>query len=339
MSADNVVSVRWRRIIHTRDVAVMRAVLCARYDKDFSLAPGRRRDRHIDLRADGVDLPNMFVHHLHFATGITLDTSRSDDHYVICFPLRGGARTTLGEHDVGCDPQRAVIFCRPGTPGSWLRTEAPIAALNLSISRSAVTRQLGALLGEPVEVAPEFAPAMDLTQGHGRNLARYLLLALADIRQANPVPWSPIMIGGFEDFIIAKLLSSHPHDFSKALHKTAKPIAPRDVRRAIDYMEARLGSPIAIADIAEASGIAGRTLFKHFRDFHGVSPMQYLRNSRFEKVREALGRADPEQSVTEIAMNWGFTHMGRFSVEYRQRFGESPSESLRRVRAPRRVGE
>jgi transcriptional regulator GlxA family with amidase domain len=70
-----------------------------------------------------------------------------------------------------------------------------------------------------------------------------------------------------------------------------------------------------------------------------MSPMQYLRNSRFGKVRAALLRADPEESVTEIAMNWGFTHMGRFAVEYRQRFGESPSESLRRVRAPKRVGE
>jgi transcriptional regulator GlxA family with amidase domain len=104
-------------------------------------------------------------------------------------------------------------------------------------------------------------------------------------------------------------------------------------------MEARLGTPIAIADVAQASGIAGRTLFKHFRDFHGMSPMQYLRNSRFQKVRAALLRADPEQSVTEIAMNWGFAHMGRFAVEYRQRFGESPSESLRRVRAPGRIRE
>jgi len=34
--------------------------------------------------------------------------------------------------------------------------------------------------------------------------------------------------------------------------------------------------------------------------------------------------------VTEIATQWGFTHMGRFSIEYRLRFGESPSETLSR---------
>ena len=47
-------------------------------------------------------------------------------------------------------------------------------------------------------------------------------------------------------------------------------------------------------------------------------------------------RAEPKESVTEIAMTWGFSHMGRFSVEYRRRFGEIPSDSLRRRRVPAR---
>ena len=35
-----------------------------------------------------------------------------------------------------------------------------------------------------------------------------------------------------------------------------------------------------------------------------------------------------EESVTDIALRCGFTHLGRFSVAYRTRFGESPSETL-----------
>ena len=71
---------------------------------------------------------------------------------------------------------------------------------------------------------------------------------------------------------------------------------------------------------------------KHFRDSKGVSPMRYLCDARFEKVREALARAQPGDSVTTIAMSWGFSHLGRFSVEYRRRFGESPSDTLKRRR-------
>jgi AraC-like DNA-binding protein len=43
-------------------------------------------------------------------------------------------------------------------------------------------------------------------------------------------------------------------------------------------------------------------------------------------------KAQPGENVTVLAMGFGFTHMGRFAVEYRQRFGESPSETLRRQR-------
>ena len=108
-----------------------------------------------------------------------------------------------------------------------------------------------------------------------------------------------------------------------------RPIAPRDVKRAIDYMEAHLDAAITLGSIVEASGVAGRTLLKHFRDTKGVSPMRYLTNARFERVRDALSRDQRGESVTTIAMSWGFSHMGRFSVEYRRRFGESPSDTLR----------
>jgi AraC-like DNA-binding protein len=55
--------------------------------------------------------------------------------------------------------------------------------------------------------------------------------------------------------------------------------------------------------------------------------MRYMRNARLGRVREALLRSDAAGTVTEIAMMWGFRHLGRFSVEYKRHFGESPSET------------
>ena len=140
--------------------------------------------------------------------------------------------------------------------------------------------------------------------------------------------WNAITIGLFEQFIMCRLLLSHPNNYTELLRRRERSITPGDLRRAIDYMEANLAAPITIADIAEASGIAGRTLFQYFRDFRGTSPMRYLRDARFEKVRDALKRAQSEEGVAELAMKWGFSHLGRFAVEYRKRFGESPSKTL-----------
>jgi transcriptional regulator GlxA family with amidase domain len=133
-----------------------------------------------------------------------------------------------------------------------------------------------------------------------------------------------------QQFIFTALLVSHPHNYSAALQRLERPIAPRDVKRAIDYIHAHVDAPITLADIVQASGVPGRTLFKHFNDCRGQSPMRYLRNVRLDNARETLRRADSGARVTEIATQWGFTHMGRFSVEYRLRFGESPSETLSR---------
>src|SRR5215831_2858860 len=109
-------------------------------------------------------------------------------------------------------------------------------------------------------------------------------------------------------------------------------VASGDVKRAINYMEANLTSPIGLAEITAAAGVPSRTLLEHFKRYRGVSPIGYLRGARFARVREALRYAEPEENVTGIAMSLGFTHMGRFSLEYRKRFGESPSETLEQRR-------
>jgi transcriptional regulator GlxA family with amidase domain len=103
-----------------------------------------------------------------------------------------------------------------------------------------------------------------------------------------------------------------------------------DVKRAAQFIGTHLDDTMTIGDVAAAAGVAHRTLYKHFHDERGISPMRYARDCRFAQVREALLRAGPQDCVTTIAVQWGFCHLGRFSVEYRKRYGESPSETLRR---------
>ena len=109
-------------------------------------------------------------------------------------------------------------------------------------------------------------------------------------------------------------------------------VDPGNVKRAVDFVEAHLQSAITLADITRAAGVPGRTLLQHFRDHRGTSPMRYLRDARLMRVREALQSAEPGERVTDIAMRWGFYHLGRFAIEYRKRFGEAPSETQGRRR-------
>lgn len=54
--------------------------------------------------------------------------------------------------------------------------------------------------------------------------------------------------------------------------------------------------------------------------------MAYLKDLRLEKAHQEL-RNSEYQSVTDIAYKWNFTHLGRFSQEYKRRYGELPSST------------
>jgi AraC family transcriptional regulator, ethanolamine operon transcriptional activator len=102
----------------------------------------------------------------------------------------------------------------------------------------------------------------------------------------------------------------------------------RVVRRAEDTIADRLEAPIYVTDLCEAAGVSERTLRNAFQSVYGMSPIRFLQLRRLHQVRRAL-RSETAGSVTEAALRYGFGNLGRFAVEYRQLFGESPSLTRR----------
>jgi transcriptional regulator GlxA family with amidase domain len=94
-------------------------------------------------------------------------------------------------------------------------------------------------------------------------------------------------------------------------------------------IRAHADTPITIGALADAAGVSARTLFEGFRRFRGTTPMAQLKAVRLVRAYEEL-RMSPDESVTDVSVKWGFVHLGRFARAYRRRFGELPSETLRR---------
>jgi AraC-like DNA-binding protein len=282
----------------------------------------------LDVCINAVILSNCVLGYDHFGVPVEIETRPLYDDYTLMLPVRGHVELVTGRDSIICDPRRAGVLSP--SRDHLFRSQTDSAKVHLRLTGSALHQQLIALLGEPLGEPLELSPQISLTEGCGRKIAGFVRLALADFRQADSLSWSPATVSSFEQFIMTELLLSHAHNYAGALRRLERPIPPRDVRRAIEYMRAHLQSPITLAEIVEVSGIPGRTLFKHFKDCLGISPMRYPRVTRLDQVRKALLEAEPKESVATIAMRWGFDHMGRFSGEYRSRFGESASKTLRR---------
>jgi AraC-like DNA-binding protein len=96
--------------------------------------------------------------------------------------------------------------------------------------------------------------------------------------------------------------------------------------------EAHTDGPVDLADISRRAGISDRTLRLACQEHLAVSPLQYVFLRRMRSARRALLQADPDiLYVTDIATDHGFWELGRFAVNYREMFGESPSATLRRA--------
>jgi AraC-like DNA-binding protein len=102
------------------------------------------------------------------------------------------------------------------------------------------------------------------------------------------------------------------------------------MRRLEEVLEANPDRTLYMAEICAAAGASDRTLRACCREHLGMSPMRYLWLRRMHLARRYLRIADPvATTVTEVATNYGFWELGRFSVAYRSLFGESPSAALR----------
>jgi len=88
--------------------------------------------------------------------------------------------------------------------------------------------------------------------------------------------------------------------------------------------------------LSRATSLNPRSLQRIFRSEYGLSPQEWLRVERLNRVRQDLLNSSHCNSVTDVAVRWGFFHLGRFSNYYRELFGELPVETLSRRVTPMR---
>ena len=103
----------------------------------------------------------------------------------------------------------------------------------------------------------------------------------------------------------------------------------RVARNAQEFIEANFHQPVHLENLCRETGVGIRTLQRCFREYFDLSVTDYIKTVRLDAAYRELKAANGEgNTVTKIALQNGFTHLGRFSVAYHVRFGEMPSETL-----------
>lgn len=320
----------WRyRVAHSQD-----------QDEFKSLVAGVFRDHELEVRRSSgahaaelnhCPLGDISINYIAYGAEAEVDPGSLNDFYLIHVPLKGTSIVEVGGEIVHATPEQAVL-CSPSKRVRFQWSD-DCGVLAIRIERAAVERQMTALIGAPAMRSPNFDPRLPFdAQSSWRNLANFMCAELGSDRHMFTPPVARAALG---QMLITSLLTQHGHDMRQLVDRPSVTAAPRHVRKAEEYMSARLAQPLTMAEIVAAVGVSERTLFEGFRRFRNTSPMAWLKARRMEKAREALACGDANASVTEIAMEWGFFHLGNFSAAYRDAYGERPSETLRKAQERR----
>lgn len=276
----------------------------------------------------GITDPQYTIGFLRNAIGVRMDGRHLGGSYFVNIGVSGTVLSERGTERLMNCPDLVAVF-NPGDTHLLLPDSDGAETLGIRLDHALVTRELAMLLGREPDGPVMFDFALDLSQPKTAGLRPAIESLLAQLDNDHEVLQHPAVRLNQVRTFATTLLLAHQHSFSDELRHGHSPLRPRNLRAALAYIEAHLAEPMTLGDMAQAAGCSARTLNATFHEHLCVSPMTRVRQLRLERVRAELLHGG--RSVTEVAYRWGFTHLGRFSGAYHKRFGELPSETLRRA--------
>ena len=288
-------------------------------------------NRHsgMSFRHNRADLGGMSLNALSYGSEVTIHAPSPSDSYLVKFTLRGASEVRQGR-DSFTTAAGSVCVLNP-TRGLVDHMSDDFAMLILQIEgpvlRLALAEDLGITARQPLE----FLPAQRPLEGAIGSFARLVRTLCEDFDAGTTALNRPQVRAPLVRTLTNLVLTELPHNYSALLPRADAAPAPRCVRAVEDYIDAHLHETVSLDDLLAVAGASARTLQTGFLRYRGTTPMRYLRDRRLDRARAAI-RRQPGAHITDIAAECGFTHLGRFAEQYRERFGESPSQTQRSSR-------
>ncbi|MDX7998033.1 AraC family transcriptional regulator [Xenorhabdus sp. Reich] len=279
----------------------------------------------LDARMHYIPLGDLSMSRLRYGANVEINPGELESFFLVQMPLSGYAYIESGGQHIDSTPDMASVLSP--NQHTAMRWNTDNDQFMVRISRSLLERTLIGQLGHPLDNPLVFELGFEWQRCQAwRCLMPYLLECTT---QVPDILQHKLIINQMEQLLSVTLLSTHQHNYTESSSNRRGSIRPRHVRRVQEYLQAHAHEPITVEQLAQVAGVSLRSLYSGFKEFLHISPMQYLRDLRMEHVHTEL-LAGEATSVTGVALRWGFAHMGRFSAEYKTRYGETPSESLKR---------
>ena len=285
----------------------------------------------LDARQNHFAGEQITLNYIEYGAKTLIAPGELDSFYLLQIPIEGSASISNGPELYYSHPGVAAVL-NPHRPTSMIWSEDCRQVL-VWIDRQAFHRHLTAQIGSTAGSPLTFFGGLDVTAGAVARLYDLVLHLFDSVDRGVPaIGGTGLMARQIESTVMSGLLDAPSHSYAAFVGRPVAWIAPRQVRRAEEFMLAHLERSITLEDVARSAGVSVRALQQGFRRFRNTTPMRFLRDARLERAHRDLRSAAPGATVTEIALRWGFTHFGRFARVYRERYGCNPKQTLHSAR-------
>jgi len=280
----------------------------------------------IEARANALTLPNSSLWFCSYAMPVALKFPEPD-HIRVQFHYSGIGATWIDNALYPINPRQGCI----STTEVEIDFSPGFEQIVWRIPKDAMVRKLAGMMDCAVTSGLDFDPVLDLATPQAATMGRILdcLLHAADTVDNEA---AGVVLSELEQAMITSFLAASNHGCRDRLVKKPQAAAPRQVRRAEEYIEANWNQPLSIESLAAEAGCSVRSLFRTFRQCRGYTPLEFARRLRLGNARRMLQNPDGSTTVTSVAFACGFSDLGRFSKDFTQSFGELPSLVLTRSR-------
>jgi len=300
--------------------------------------PGRRRDSRVVIRLERPS-PHLPIIHEETVWRRPDGPQRMDRKKLIVSRWRGSDR---GEHtfEIVGDYHILGIALQPSQFSLWLGSKAvphrQIVPGAIQITPPGLTTRV--IYAQPYDVLHLHISNLLLMEcfewTHGKKPTDKIALR-------DPLPAKDALLHGlgttlasiagdpnscmFAEFlglaIVTHILSRYG-DIAPAADRRAGALPKWRLKHATEFIEARLGSPLTLADVAGAAGLSRMHFAAQFRAATGVRPHEYVLQRRIEKAQYMLNTTDIP--IAELALMVGFSSQSHFTVVFKRIMGLTP---------------
>jgi AraC-like DNA-binding protein len=249
----------------------------------------------------------------------------------LVLPRVGTVGARIRGRTVSIDRECALALSVPDVSSISYSGHGKHGHVTLEFGAAAVQNTLSDIFGGAALQSAELNPQLVLASPAGKALRA--LSEAVGAGMHDPGMRSEKSMALLGESILRLIFLNFRHGLSDRARRYQMDVTSRQIMEATDFMHANMHQPLTLSAVAQATGISVRSLQYGYRRFRNTTPLAYLREIRLEAAQAELSSPLNMLSIKDVALKWGFTHMGHFAARYRAAYGETPSVTARSARA------